>query len=62
MWGCPASDQLSGEKKADVPSGYEAPEELPTASNRGVIAAVVGGVALVTLAVALLLFRRKKAA
>lgn len=45
-----------------MPSGYEAPEELPTVSNRGVIAAVVGGVALVTLAVVLLLFRRKKAA
>ena len=64
-WFClddPANDQLSGEKKAAVPSGYEAPEELPTVSNRGVIAAVVGGVALVTLAVVLLLFRRKKAA
>ena len=64
-WFClddPANDQLSGEKKAAVPSGYETPEELPTVSNRGVIAAVVGGVALVTLAVALLLFRRKKAA
>ena len=64
-WFClddPASDQLSGEKKADVPSGYEAPEMLPAASNRGVIAAVVGGVALVTLAVVLLVFRRRKRA
>ena len=62
-WFClddPANSQLTGEAKAAVPSGYKAPEKLPTVSNRGVIAAVVGGVALVTLVIVLILFRRKK--
>ena len=62
-WFClddPANRQLTGEKKAAVPSGFDAPAELPAVSNRGVIAAVTGGVALVTLTVVLILFRRKK--
>ena len=62
-WFCldePGNGQLSVAKKEAVPSGYTAPEKLPTASKTGVIAAAVGGVALVTLLVVLLLFRRKK--
>lgn len=62
-WFClddPSNGQLTGEKKAAVPSGYDVPGELPAVSNRGVIAAVTGGVALVTLTVVLILFRRKK--
>lgn len=63
-WVClddPGNDSLTGEEKAPVPSGFEAPapEELPAASKTGVIVAAVGGVALVTLAVVLILFRRK---
>lgn len=64
-WFClndPGSDELIGEKKAPVSSGFEAPAQLPTATNRGVIAGVVGGVALLTLVVVLLAFRRKKKA
>lgn len=62
-WFClddPANGQLMGEKKAAVPSGYDVPGELPAVSNRSVMAVAVGGVALVTLAVVLILFRRKK--
>ncbi len=62
-WFCmddPANGELTGEKRAAVPSGFTAPEKLPTGSKTGVIAAVAGGVALVTLAAVLILFRKKR--
>ena len=67
-WVClsePGSDALTDpEEKAPVPSGFEAPapEELPAASGTGVIIAAVAGVALVTLAVVLILFRKRRKA
>lgn len=62
-WVClddPGNDGLTGEEKAPVPSGYQVPEELPTASKTGVIVGAVGGVALATLIVVLVLFRRTR--
>ena len=62
-WFClddPANSQLTGEKKAPVSSGFDVPDKLPDVSNRSVIVAGVSGVALVTLIVVLILFRRKK--
>ena len=66
-WVClddPGNDALTGEEKAPVPSGFEAPapEELPSASRTGVIIGAVGGVALITLAMVLILFRKKRKA
>ncbi len=64
-WFCldePGNDKLTGERKAPVPSGYEVPQTLPSATKTTVIAGVVGGVALVTLVAALILFRRKRKA
>ena len=62
-WVClsaPGSKALTEAEKAPVPSGFEIPEELPSASKTGVIAYAMGGVALATLIVILVLFRRKK--
>lgn len=64
-WFCldePGNGQLSEGKKEAVPSGFAAPEKLPAASRTGIVAAVVGAVALLTLLVVLLLFRRKQKA
>ncbi len=64
-WVClddPSSESLGGEPKAPVPSGYALPRTLPSGSKTGLIAAVVGGVALVTAAAVLILFRKKRKA
>lgn len=64
-WFClddPANGDLTGEKKAPLSSGFEAPKSLPAGSNTAVIAGVVGGVSLITLAVVLMLFCRKRKA
>lgn len=64
-WYClddPANETMPGEQRSPAPSGYEAPASLPSASRTGVILGVTGGVALVTLIVVLVLFRRKRKA
>ena len=62
-WFCldePANPDLAGEKRAAVPSGFQAPTMLPTGSQLGVIIGVVCGVAAGTLTAVLILFRRKR--
>lgn len=62
-WVClsePGNKALTEAEKDPVPSGFEIPKELPSTSKTGVIAYAVGGVALATLIVILVLFRRKK--
>ena len=64
-WFClddPANETIPGEQRSPAPSGYAAPTSLPSASRTGVILGVTGGVALVTLIVVLVLFRRKRKA
>ena len=62
-WFCldePVNPDLAGEKRAAVPSGFQAPTMLPTGSQLGVIIGVVCGVAAGTLTAVLILFRRKR--
>ncbi len=64
-WFCldePANPDLAGEKKAAVPSGFQAPATLPSGSRLGVVIGVVCGVAAGTLIAVLVLFRKKKKA
>jgi len=64
-WFClddPGNGELTTAKREDVPSSFDAPVVLPTVSKTGIIAGAVGGIALVTLAVVLILFRKKRKA
>lgn len=64
-WFClddPANDQLTGEQKAPVSSGFTAPEKLPAATRTEIVATVVGAVSAIALVAVLVLFRRKKKA
>ena len=64
-WIClddPANEDLGSEPKDPVPSGFAAPASLPSGSRTGAILCAVGGVAVVTAAVILILFRKKKRA
>lgn len=56
----PGNAKLAGEKKQDVPSGYDVPKSLPNGSQTRVIAGAVGCVSLSTLIVVLFLFRKKR--
>ena len=64
-WVCmddPANENLQNGAMEPLPAGFSAPKSLPSGSRLGLIACVVGGVVLVTAAVILILFRRKKRA
>ena len=57
-----ANGELTGGPQAPALSGFTAPEKLPTGSKTAVLAGVVGSVALITLAVVLVLFRKRRKA
>ncbi|MBQ6426375.1 MAG: hypothetical protein IJJ92_06240 [Clostridia bacterium] len=62
-WVClddPANENLQGEAKDPLPSGFSAPKSLPSGSRIGIILYVVGGIMLLSAAAVLILFRKKK--
>ena len=65
MWVClddPENEDLTGEAKAPLPSGYASPATLSNRTQVGVIVGIVGAVVLLSLGAVLLLFRKKRIA